>query len=226
MVYIIERAADSHKIKVFVGSLAGQRVVKSRIPCSYQKPNSDHPFHMQSNERANLAHERSSCMRNGAGIDHDPQWNPSLAFNKRNWRKPYNQDSQFSWCEPGTWWKWERRDKHTLTLGSLIYKRLITETSLLPPPSHWCGLPALNNTTVSTLKYNNYLPCTKIVNELKNYNIISHLTKQFFITISILHFQFWDQHLGTGIGEQLWKELKVLLWYTFQTITYTQHNLH
>jgi hypothetical protein len=73
MVYIIERAAESHGIKVFVDSLAGQRVVKSRMPFSYQKPNSDHPFHMQSNEHANLVHERSSCMRNGAGIDYDPQ---------------------------------------------------------------------------------------------------------------------------------------------------------
>jgi hypothetical protein len=73
MVYITESAADSHGIKVFVGSLAGQRVVKIRMPCSYQKLNSDHPFHMQSNECANLAHERRSCMRNGTGIDYDPQ---------------------------------------------------------------------------------------------------------------------------------------------------------
>jgi hypothetical protein len=95
-------------------------------------------------------------------------------------------------------------------LGSLIYKRLITATSLLPPTSHWCGLPALNDTTVSTLKYNHCLPCIEVVTELKI--ITSYHTLQNSSTLLLVSyiFQSLDNHLGTGIGE-LWKQLKVLL---------------
>jgi len=94
-------------------------------------------------------------------------------------------------------------------LGSLIYKRLITATSLPPPTSYRCGLPALNYKTVSTFNYNHYLPCIKVVTELK---IISYHTLQnssILLLVSYI-FQSLDHHLGTGNGE-LWKQLKVLL---------------
>jgi len=95
-------------------------------------------------------------------------------------------------------------------LGSLIHERLMTATSLPPLTSYWCGLPALNDTTVSSFKYNHYLSCIKVVTEFKI--IISYHTLQnsSIILLVFYIFQSLDHHLGTGIGE-LWKQLKVLL---------------
>ena len=159
---------------------------------------------MQSNECANMAHERCLCMtmnEEWVSIDDYPHWNPSLAFTKRNWRKPCNQESQFSWCEAGTWWKWDRSDKHTLMLGSLLYECFITATLLPPPPSHWCGLPALNDITVSTFKYNHYLPCTKIVTELKIKTSYHTLQNSYLLLLVSYILQSLDHHLETCIGE-------------------------
>jgi len=61
MVYIIERAPDSHGIKVFVGSSVGQRVVQNR---KFLVPNKNQilAIHSICSLIPNLAHERSLCM--------------------------------------------------------------------------------------------------------------------------------------------------------------------